>query len=126
MWWFEPVYADALDPDFVETCFVSRCAGEPATCTGYMDRVGAAPPEHPDPAIVHRDECVKLENDGWKSVCRTGQSPWHWTEVLCKPNAAGVLEAPPPTRKNGFGSMSMVSVGIAALLLVLAKRKRKQ
>lgn len=122
----EPAFADALDPDFVETCFVSRCAAESATCSGSMDKLTAAPPEHPDPAHVHREECLKLETEGWTSLCRAGQSPWQWTEVMCKPTAEGVLEAAPGAKKRGMGTTSMVSVGIAAMLLMLAKRKRKQ
>jgi len=124
MWWIDLASADALDPDFVETCFESRCAGESTTCKGAMDKLSAAPPEHPDPATVHREECLKLESEGWTSVCRAGQSPWQWTEVMCKPDTHGVLTVSPSDAKSAWCATS-ASTGLWMLGLVCLWRRKK-
>jgi hypothetical protein len=68
-------------PDYVETCTTSRCgSNEARACSAYFGG---------------REECAKLESEGFIKICQTrGASTW--TEVLCK---GGFPENPgtPPT-----------------------------
>lgn len=66
-------------PGYVETCTTERCGTHEArSCGAYFGG---------------REECEKLEKDGFVKVCQTAGAST-WTEILCKGGAGPAATKP--------------------------------
>lgn len=106
--------ADIPPPDgYVDTCTVERqCPGRGETCQAS---VGAP------------EACKPLADQGYTHACN-GWGASAWTEVWCKPAAAGggseLPPAPPPTRPARCDHVGGSALGVALAALALARRRR--
>ena len=119
----------APDPGFVETCTIEKqCkeGEEGTTCSA---------------GFRGREECEKLEKEGWKQRCRTYGGSF-WNEVMCrakkkkkekekeeepdKPPPPPPQENPPVAPENPACSTAPATAGWGALWLsaLLALRRR--
>jgi hypothetical protein len=101
-------------PGYVETCTTDRCGShESRACGAYY---------------AGREECEKLEKDGFVKVCQTrGASTW--TEILCKGGAdPAAVKAPdkaldPPASRCDT-TAGLGAAGLGVLLAVGLLRRR--
>ncbi len=106
-------FADvAPPPDYVEACAVEKACprgAEARSCEG---------------SFQGRAECEALEASGWSSACRTrGASVW--TEVMCKPGAAGTTPAPGGEGGGCAARRGLLLFGVFALLFGQGRRARR-